>query len=163
MNFNLHIKNIGKLTDAKIRVGQFTVFAGPNNTGKSFVSQIVYSFFNAMNANHAEVHIINLTDSLLVTIVVLGQQSEDYETLLSPLRDNLHALHNLVMESPVGNVEELDKIIPDLVETANSMQTIFQENRIDTKLMAKEDGDFVKLAEGRLADGLEALKQSLRE
>jgi len=52
MNFDLHIQNIGKLTDAKIRIGRFTVFAGPNNTGKSFVSKILYSIFNAMNAEH---------------------------------------------------------------------------------------------------------------
>jgi len=163
MNFNLHIKNIGKLTDAKIRVGQFTVLAGPNNTGKSFVSKIVYSLFNAMNANHAEVHINNLTDSIWESIEWLGRRPGDSETLLSPLRDKLHALHNLVVESPVGNVEELDKIIPDLVETANSMQAIFQENRIDTELMAKKGSDFVKLVEDRLARDLYVLKQSLRE
>jgi len=163
MNFNLHIKNIGKLTDAKIRIGQFTVLAGPNNTGKSFVSKIVYSLFNAMNANHAEVHINNLTDSIWGSIELLERWPGDSETLLSPLRDKLHALHNLVVESPVGNVEELDKIIPDLVETANSMQAILQENRIDTKLIAKDHGDIVKLFEGRLADDLDTLKQSLRE
>jgi len=163
MNFNLHIKNIGKLTDAKIRIERFTVLAGPNNTGKSFVSKIVYSLFNAMNANHAEVHINNLTDSLWGNIKWLGRWSEDFETLLSPLRDKAHALHNLVMESPVGNVEELDKIIPDLVETADSMQTIFQEKRLGNKLTTKKHGDILNLLEGRLADDLDVLKQSLRE
>ena len=163
MNFNLHIKNIGKLTDAKIRIGRFTVLAGPNNTGKSFVSKIVYSLFNAMNANHAEVHINNLTDSIWGRIKTLGGWPDLFGTLLSPLIDKAHALHNLVVESPVGNVEELDKIIPDLVKKADSMQTIFQENRLDTKLMTKGDGDLLKFLEDQLADDLDVLKLSLRE
>lgn len=49
MTFKVTIKNIGKLTDAEIRIGRFTVFAGPNNTGKSFVSKLLYSLFDAMN------------------------------------------------------------------------------------------------------------------
>ena len=52
MAFKVKIKNIGKIEDAEVRIGQFTVFAGPNNTGKSFVSKLLYSIFNAMNANH---------------------------------------------------------------------------------------------------------------
>ena len=49
--FKVKIKNIGKLTDREINVGQFTVFAGPNNTGKSFISKLLYSFFNSMQDN----------------------------------------------------------------------------------------------------------------
>ena len=60
MNFELNIKNIGKLADAEIRIGQFTVFAGPNNTGKSTVSKLLYSLFDGMNANPVEVYINDL-------------------------------------------------------------------------------------------------------
>ena len=52
MRPKVRIQNIGKLIDAEISIGKFTVFAGPNNTGKSFVSKLLYSLFNAMNANH---------------------------------------------------------------------------------------------------------------
>ena len=51
-NFKVKIKNFGKLAKADIRIGKFTVFAGPNNTGKSFVSKALYSIFGAANANH---------------------------------------------------------------------------------------------------------------
>ena len=56
MSFKVEIKNIGKLADAELRIGKFTVFAGPNNTGKSFVSKLLYSLFDAMNANPAETY-----------------------------------------------------------------------------------------------------------
>ena len=46
----VRIKNIGRLDDATIFISQFTVFAGPNNTGKSFVSKLLYSLFAAMSS-----------------------------------------------------------------------------------------------------------------
>lgn len=56
MSFKLTVENFGKLTEAEIRIGQFTVFAGPNNTGKSFVSKLLYSLFDVMNAEHASMY-----------------------------------------------------------------------------------------------------------
>ncbi|MYC70037.1 MAG: AAA family ATPase [Gemmatimonadetes bacterium] len=52
MDLELKIENFGPIDKATIRVGQFTVFAGPNNTGKTFVAKMLYSFLNARNANH---------------------------------------------------------------------------------------------------------------
>ena len=65
MLFNLNIENFGKLGNAKIRIGRFTVFAGPNNTGKSYVSKLLYSLFNAMNANLAAVWLDELAKPVL--------------------------------------------------------------------------------------------------
>ena len=53
MTFEVRIHNLGKLAGATVRVGQLTVLAGPNNTGKSFFSKALYSAFEAMNAKHA--------------------------------------------------------------------------------------------------------------
>ena len=46
----LTIENLGKLDHAEIRFGGLTLFAGPNDTGKSFVSKFLYSVFGAMKA-----------------------------------------------------------------------------------------------------------------
>ena len=54
MAMEVKIKNLGKLTDATIHIGRFTVFAGLNSTGKSFASKSLYSLFSAMNANHLD-------------------------------------------------------------------------------------------------------------
>ena len=64
MNFKVEIKNIGKITDAEIHIGNFTVFAGPNNTGKSFAMKILYSLFHSMNGQHAIEHLDELQDPL---------------------------------------------------------------------------------------------------
>ena len=43
MNFKVKINNIGKLKDVEISLKPFTILAGPNNTGKSFISKTLYS------------------------------------------------------------------------------------------------------------------------
>ncbi|MDD9859229.1 MAG: AAA family ATPase [Nitrospira sp.] len=138
MEFDLHIRNIGKLTDARLRIGRFTVFAGPNNTGKSYVSKILYSIFDAMNANHAEVYIDKLTEFLLGDVKRLQRYSEESRALLSPLREEIDALHDLVTESLVGDVEELDKIIPEIAERANRMQSMFVDIRSSIESLETE-------------------------
>jgi len=49
MQFIFTVKNFGKIDTAKIQVKNLTVLAGPNNSGKSFISKALYSFFHAMN------------------------------------------------------------------------------------------------------------------
>ena len=53
MDLELKIGNFGPINEATIQVGPFTVFAGPNNTGKTFVSKMLYSMLDTRNANHA--------------------------------------------------------------------------------------------------------------
>ena len=106
MTFKVKINNIGKLTDAEIRIGRFTVFAGPNNTGKSFVSKLLYSFFDAMNANHAE-RINELLRPLKRGLKQLkgGKLDETEELLLSALDDEIKKLESHVKR--IRNIEEL--------------------------------------------------------
>ncbi len=60
----LRVRNFGKLSRADIRFGNFTVLAGPNNTGKSFVSKLLYSIFNALNADLERERVFRLIWSL---------------------------------------------------------------------------------------------------
>ena len=122
MEFDLHIKNIGKLTDARLRIGQFTVFAGPNNTGKSYVSKILYSMFDAMNANHAEVYIDDLSDLWSMSCEVSGR-SEKAEALLAELSPEIKALQDQVMRFPVG----LDNPMSDFATRMKKVRALFLE------------------------------------
>ena len=77
MAFKVKIKNIGKLEDAEVSIGQFTVFAGPNNTGKSFVSKLLYSLFNAMNANHVDTHLNNLVGPVYRDLMIMTRPDRE--------------------------------------------------------------------------------------
>ena len=47
MNFKVKIDNIGKLKSASLSFRPLTVLAGPNSSGKSFVSKTLYSVFSS--------------------------------------------------------------------------------------------------------------------
>ena len=119
----MYIKNIGKLPDANLRIGQFTVFAGPNNTGKSFVSKILYSLFDAMNANHPQVHLHNLTAPVresLENLDIWDNHSAAHETAETPespintLGKKIHEMEDLVAQRSWDNYDELLPVINTL-------------------------------------------------
>ena len=124
MTFNVEIKNIGKLTDARIRFAGFTVFAGPNNTGKSFVSKFLYSLFDAMNTNHAEVHIDNLLIPVKRSMFGLDwrvnpEGSGPLASLLGRLEDEVNVLQACV--KGIGDAEALERIYSRLKDQVERM------------------------------------------
>ena len=123
MSFKVRIKNIGKLTDAEISIGEFTVFAGPNNTGKSFVSKLLYSLFNALNANHAETHISNLVGPVEEAIRRLLRQNitDDEDERLSLLNEEIGELRIIARKF---SIEEMQEIVPSLLDQTQRLLNI---------------------------------------
>lgn len=163
MDFNLHIKNIGKLADEKIRIGQFTVFAGPNNTGKSFVSKLLYSFFNAMKKNPAEVHINNLLAPSYKALGMLESWADETDELLSQLRNEVEEIHDLVAQSPVGDIDALNGIIPTLNEKVENTITIFSQVRSSFDLLAEKYEEAEEDISSALVDEMERSLENLEE
>lgn len=52
MKFDFEIRNLGKVKHAKLKLAPFTVIAGTNSSGKSFISRALYSFFSTINKDH---------------------------------------------------------------------------------------------------------------
>ena len=162
MAFKVKIKNIGKLADAEIHIGDFTVFAGPNNTGKSFVSKLLYSLFNAMNANHAETHLNNLFEpvkrhSFMISRDRWMRSDEAIHSWQSSLKNETKKLETLVKEV---SIDDLDEAIPDLISQTEQMQQI----------AADVPQSFLKLKNrrsridwDRLTDSLAELKEVLQQ
>lgn len=126
MNFKVEIKNIGKLADAELRIGRFTVFAGPNNTGKSFVSKLLYSLFDAMNANPAETYMDHLVSPVENALVMMqpwvNENPEDrsIQTLsMNSILPEFYELKDIVKEA---SIDELDQIIPRLISQTTKMR-----------------------------------------
>ena len=132
MAFKVKIKNIGKLADAEIHIGDFTVFAGPNNTGKSFVSKLLYSLFNAMNANHAETHLNNLLEPVKLTLWNLmaqvrhdrgGYYSKAIHSWQSSMENKIKKLETLVTGASIDEFDN-ENIIFALISQTEQMQQI---------------------------------------
>ena len=130
--FEVKIKNFGKLTDTKFNIGQFTVFAGPNNTGKSFVSKLLYSFFNSMQGNPVQTQ----TEQFLIPVMrriatvkaweerSAGRIPEDYPKLLD-LESKIKEMDEII--SRTDNIEELTQVWPSLVSLAEGMWNVSRD------------------------------------
>ncbi len=57
--FNVAVTNLGKIKKANLKFNRLTVFAGPNNTGKSYVSRFIYSFFASLNIDPQAAYLRN--------------------------------------------------------------------------------------------------------
>ena len=75
MDLELKIENFGPIDKTTIQVGQFTIFAGPNNTGKTFVAKMLYSILSAMNTNHARVFFAMAITNTIESNLQLFEQS----------------------------------------------------------------------------------------
>lgn len=126
MNFKVEIKNIGKLADAELRIRSFTVFAGPNNTGKSFVSKLLYSLFDAMNASPAETRMDHLAspveDALVMMQTRVNEKSPDdsiQARLIGAMFPEFYRLKDITRGA---SIDELDQMIPKLISQTEKMQ-----------------------------------------
>lgn len=119
MAFKTEIKNIGKLSNKAVRIGEFTVFAGPNNTGKSFVSKLLYSLFSAMNTNHVERRVSKLLEPVERDLNRLAL-SASRKQLLSPLSAEIEKLKDLV--NSIDNFKQLYDTWPRCQNKAGKMQ-----------------------------------------
>ena len=154
MVFDLKIQNIGKLADAKIRIRQFTVFAGPNNTGKSFVSKVLYSLFDAMNVNHAEIQIKNLTTPIIENMSALEADYDDAKNALFPLYAATRRLQDLVIASPAGDFDALGEIMPEIVDRTEEMVSLMERDILEFLEFMAQDIDVAQ-------DDINNLRQSL--
>ena len=174
MSFNVTITNIGKLDQAQIRIGQFTVLAGPNNTGKSTVSKLLYSAFDAMNANHALSYFRELARPLKerLTIFPLRPREDkpaEYRPPWAFLVEGLHAMEAGIRDCQKDHVEELDAAMPRLRGMIGDMLTEYRETKTEIeRTMAELYIDDDELADFHeecvaLEDDLRQLADALRD
>ncbi|HHR5954319.1 TPA: AAA family ATPase [Providencia alcalifaciens] len=52
MKFDIEIRNFGKIKHAKINIRPFTIISGHNSSGKSFVTKVLYSYFNTIKNDY---------------------------------------------------------------------------------------------------------------
>ena len=97
MDLELKIENFGPIDKATIQVGRFTVFAGPNSTGKTFVSKMLYSMLGAMNANHA--------------LVFFGTMANIIESSLQHLERNSRAVEERPLSAIRRGLQKIDSIL----------------------------------------------------
>lgn len=95
MKYSLEVKNFGKIKDAKVNLSSFTVIAGTNSSGKSFLSRALYSFFSTINKNYVSV---------------------EYLRLLKPLKNLLRFGFNSVRDPSFKVINVYNELIKNIIQ-----------------------------------------------
>ncbi len=167
MSFKLEIKNFGKLSDAEIDIGQFTVFAGPNNTGKSSVSKLLYSIFNGMNANHALVYFNTLTGHLrgeLAELRRLTYGDEDFP--LSVLNTQIDQMEKIIKSCSIDNFEEIEGRLEEIIKHAEELPRTLANVEPEAKKRLRElriPASLYKESLGEIKSALDELCKNIKE
>lgn len=165
MRLNLNIQNFGKLEDARIRLGSFTVFAGPNNTGKSYVSKLLYSLFNAMNADHGAARLNDLIQPVIHDLEYLlkasSGKSQQTEDTIQDMRDRIQRMMGVLFHSCSGNDGEFE-IFRDLrPEFFKDIEKIKKSCGEINEIAEKEE--FFKVSPLAVVVTIQALRQHIDE
>lgn len=99
MKVDIHIKNFGKIRDAQIAVRPFTVIAGVNSSGKSFISRALYSLFNNINKDH---FFLEVSESISSITDVLNYSS-----------------HLLIRSQPTSHINNLNSDLHHIFQQAS--------------------------------------------
>lgn len=100
MKFDFEIKNLGKIKHAKLKLAPFTVIAGLNSSGKSFISRALYSFFSTINKDHVTADAVSSIERCKA--LLRGAYNSCYEPsnavsgYFIELNENLHFLENAI-------------------------------------------------------------------
>ena len=153
----LTINNFGPLDDATIQIGDFTVLAGPNNTGKSFVSKSLYSLFDAINANHALVAFEAMTQPLEMLLQILekiGYTSE--KPPLSALREDKKKVEYILRQAlsddfpqTESEIDKIRKIQPGLIEAIDLLVDNYSTLR---EILKKQEDHFPNISQDFLGN-----------
>ena len=166
MDLELKIGNFGPIDEATIQVGQFTVFAGPNKTGKTFVSKMLYSILSAVNANHARVVFATVTNTIESDLQLLGQRGRTGEERpLSEIRKGLQKIDSILQEAfpnhPIQDeLDWLKAVQSELIAEIEGIKVHFQALKSNVK--TKEEGAPAFLSENydRIESSIGILEES---
>ena len=117
----LEIENLGKLGHADIRLGGLTLFAGPNNTGKSFVSKFLYSIFGAMKANPVAERMQRLIAPIQQSVRVLDRGKHPAASAVLNAFTDMEKLARSFLSGNREAAEDLNYPLPYQIEKWKSL------------------------------------------
>ena len=165
MDLELKIQNFGPIDEATIQVGRFTVFAGPNNTGKTFVAKMLYSMLGAINANHALVFFEAHTSVIYRVLELNRDFGATGERAGSGIRRALQKIDSILREAASSRVSqnELDvfkSVQPEIIAEIEAMKTHFQT--LKNNIEREEDRSEVLQLHGLLKESIDSLDEIFR-
>ena len=151
--YELRVENFGKLAEAEVRIGDFTVLAGPNNTGKSFVSKLLYSVFSALDADLPREHLLRLVNSVTRSLTRDVIYLIDERVTEERLRRMAVEMRHVALAYSDDEIESLNAVLTQLNESACEIEEVVEK----TIRQIEKNSD---RGAQKLRDGLSKLRES---
>ena len=148
MDLELKIENLGPINEATVQVGPFTVFAGPNNTGKTLAAKMLYSMLDARNANHALAS-FEAFSNMITSLFESNLQryyGERGAHSLSAIRKGIEKINSILQtvrpsHPNQSETDALKAVQPALVAEVEQVKSHL--HALENDIKTKKDGDHV--------------------
>ncbi len=165
MKFDIEIKCLGRVKHAKLKLAPFTVIAGANSSGKSFISRALYSFFSTINIDHVTADtmasVTRARALVRAAYSTTNEPSQVVQSLFSSLSDSLFVLESEINDQ-FGDCTYLEQHTRSILldEQLSQIEFYFQEilNEIDNKKKYSEFQNRLSLANRTVR----SLKQNIK-
>jgi len=147
IDLEVEIKNFGKIKKAKFHVKPFTVIAGKNASGKSFVTRALYTIFSSLNKDHlsieVDVSIFHIRRFFSITDVLVTSPSknvidyiEDMRFFSEQLIKNIDLVfHKSTLKSQVAQKDNVNADIQQLRRSCDELSNSVAGIKKYTKLL----------------------------
>lgn len=101
----IHVRNFGKIESADIDVENLVVFVGENNSGKTYIMQLIYGLFSLLKDKNHHANIINTANKLFPeldenkSIKIQSNNLEFYERLQDTINHYLELNKNEIIKN----------------------------------------------------------------
>lgn len=105
--FKLKIENLGTIKESELKIDKLTIFAGENNTGKTYASYSVYGFLNNVinfeyKFSFLDEKILTLREEGLLKLELNGFLSENFEKIIVEIEKNYTAYLDMFFSVGTG-------------------------------------------------------------
>ena len=121
----LEINNFGRIDNAKINLGKINIIAGPNKTGKTTSSKIIYCLLASLSSDGTALLCESIKSRLEPAIMYSFGIVDDYDD-----RDELMVLTSQ-LNNHFDNILKVKKIFDDFKLFINVRENIKENNRIN--------------------------------
>lgn len=137
MKIIMNLKSFSKIKEAKIELGDFTLFVGDNNSGKTYIMQLLYGILDFVSRYHyqtTQFDYFNKEDIIVITPDLLIKLNEYFNQIIN------ENIEKIILATFNHNVP-LDKIWFDFVDENDNieilnLQTVTKNDpRIPEKLL----------------------------
>ncbi|MBE6004901.1 MAG: ATP-binding protein [Lachnospiraceae bacterium] len=136
----LEVENFGKIKSAKVASNGFTVFIGDNNSGKSYLMQLIYAIKKNINSNFLEGGFVKILQKKMQNSTEVSLNSDDLKVLVEDVNTYLNREKERIVQRTFRKPINIGSIKLDL-ELYESDEVSFRFDEVESGIQKFQNGN----------------------